>query len=207
MKLTIQQLQNCIPTNQNAKAWIDPLNAVLAAYDINTPKRIAAFLSQTAHESNDFKSLTENLNYSAASLLATWPSRFPSLETALPYQRNPEAIANKVYANRLGNTEPGDGWRYRGRSLIQLTGKANYEAAARGIGLPPNTLTSNPDLLTTPEYALKSAAWFWKSRGCNELADAENIKAITQVINGGLNGLSDRQNRYTKCIQTLKLQQ
>lgn len=170
--------------------WLEPLLETFDKYEINTPKRKAYFIGQCMHESGGFKQLKENLNYSAKGLMATWPSRFPDMDTAEKYERNPEKIANKVYAGRMGNTEDGDGAKYIGRGLIQLTGKENYANCGSAIGVD---LVANPDLLATPKYAALSAGWFWNRKGLNALADADDIDTITKRINGGLIGLADRK--------------
>jgi putative chitinase len=170
--------------------WLEPLLETFEKYDISTPKRQAYFIGQCMHESGGFKQLKENLNYSAKGLMATWPSRFPDMDTAEKYERNPEKIANKVYAGRMGNTEDGDGAKYIGRGLIQLTGKENYANCGSAIGVD---LVANPDLLSTPKYAALSAGWFWNRKGLNALADADDIDTITKRINGGLIGLADRK--------------
>jgi putative chitinase len=170
--------------------WLEPLLETFEKYDISTPKRQAYFIGQCMHESGGFKQLKENLNYSARGLMATWPSRFPDMDTAEKFERNPEKIANKVYAGRMGNTEDGDGAKYIGRGLIQLTGKENYANCGNAIGVD---LVANPDLLSTPKYAALSAGWFWNRKGLNALADADDIDTITKRINGGLIGLADRK--------------
>jgi putative chitinase len=170
--------------------WLEPLLETFEKYDISTPKRQAYFIGQCMHESGGFKQLKENLNYSAKGLMATWPSRFPDMDTAEKYERNPEKIANKVYAGRMGNTEDGDGAKYIGRGLIQLTGKENYANCGSAIGID---LVANPDLLSTPKYAALSAGWFWNRKGLNALADADDIDTITKRINGGLIGIADRK--------------
>ena len=170
--------------------WLEPLLETFEKYDISTPKRQAYFIGQCMHESGGFKQLNENLNYSAKGLMATWPSRFPDMDTAEKYERNPEKIANKVYSGRMGNTEDGDGAKYIGRGLIQLTGKENYANCGNAIGVD---LVANPDLLATPKYAALSAGWFWNRKGLNALADADDIDTITKRINGGLIGIADRK--------------
>jgi putative chitinase len=170
--------------------WLEPLVETFEKYDISTPKRQAYFIGQCMHESGGFKQLKENLNYSAKGLMATWPSRFPDMDTAEKFERNPEKIANKVYAGRMGNTEDGDGAKYIGRGLIQLTGKENYANCGNAIGVD---LVANPDLLSTPKYAALSAGWFWNRKGLNAFADADDIDTITKRINGGLIGLADRK--------------
>ena len=181
--------------------WLDGLNDCFAKYDINTPERQACFLAQVMHESNSFKSLSENLNYSAQGLMRTWSSRFPDIDTAEKFAHNPEKIANKVYAGRMGNIEEGDGWKYRGRGLIQLTGRENYANFGHNAAVD---VLSNPDLLTTPEYACLSAGWYWNKRNLNDLADKMDIEGITKKINGGTNGLEDRKARTQKVLAILR---
>jgi putative chitinase len=180
--------------------WEEPLQATFDKYDINTPRRQSAFLGQCAHESGNFKTLQENLNYSAEGLMKTWPSRFPNLEYASQYARNPAKIAGKVYNGRLGNTSEKEAAKYLGRGLIQLTGKENYERCGLAIGAD---LLSNPDLLLDPRYATMSAGWFWNKKGLNELADAQEHGQITKRINGGLIGLDDRIAKTTKALAAL----
>jgi putative chitinase len=170
--------------------WLGPLDKTFKKYEINTLNRQACFVGQCMHESGGFKQLNENLNYSAKGLVATWPSRFPNLEYAAEFERNPEKIANKVYGGRMGNNEDGDGWRYHGRGLIQLTGKDNYANCGSGLGVD---LLSNPDWVATPEYAALSAGWFWNKKGLNALADDNDIETMTKRINGGTIGLEDRK--------------
>ena len=183
--------------------WTDSLNETFERFDINTPERQAAFIGQCSHESGGFKILQENLNYSAEGLQKTWPKRFATLADAEPYARQQEKIANKVYAGRNGNGDEasGEGWRYRGRGCIQLTGKANYNAA--GDALNVDFLT-NPDIVATPQYATLTAGWFWFTHDLNPLADARDDLAITRKINGGINGLDDRIARTQKALDVLK---
>ena len=180
--------------------WLEPLNATFQKYNISTSARQAFFIGQCAHESNNFKTLEENLHYSVNGLMRTWPSRFPTLDVATKYANNPEAIANKVYAGRMGNIEEGDGWRYHGRGLIQLTGRENYANCGFGLGVD---LLSNPDWLLDPKYAALSAGWFWGKRGLNSLADAQDFETITKRINGGLIGLDDRKAKTAKALSIL----
>jgi putative chitinase len=185
-----------------ATGWLPWLQGTCKAYEINSPHRIAGFLSQIAHESAGLTRLTENLNYSAERLMAVWPRRFLTIEFARQYARNPEKIANLVYANRMGNGDEasGDGWRYRGRGLKQLTGKTNYAAFAEAIG---EDYVAEPDLLLEPVNAALSAGWFWSTNGLNALADTGNVAAMTRRINGGLIGLEDRQRRFNACMQAM----
>lgn len=170
--------------------WLEPLNETFEKYEINTPKRQACFIGQCMHESGGFKFLRENLNYSAKGLVATWPSRFPNEEYAEEYARKPERIANKVYSGRMGNTEDGDGAKYIGRGLIQLTGKDNYKAVTEALGVD---LLATPQLLEEPRYAALSAGWFWNKKGLNALADAGDVETMTKRINGGSIGIADRK--------------
>jgi putative chitinase len=182
--------------------WLKPLEDTFAKYDINTPERQAAFIGQCAHESGNFKTLEENLRYSATSLMKVWPSRFPNLEVANQYAGNAEKIANKVYGGRMGNgpEETGEGALYHGRGLIQLTGKENYANCGSGIGVD---LLGSPDRLLDPEYAALSAGWFWNKKGLNALADAGDFETMTKRINGGLIGLDDRKAKIAKALSVL----
>lgn len=180
--------------------WLAPLDKTFKKYEINTLKRQACFIGQCMHESGGFKQLNENLNYSAKALVATWPSRFPSLEYAAEYERKPDRIANKVYGGRMGNTEEGDGWKYHGRGLIQLTGKENYANCGLGLGVD---IVGNPDWVATPEYAALTAGWFWNKKGLNELADDMNIDTMTKRINGGNLGIADRKAKIEKVMNVL----
>ena len=202
--LTAAQLTAFLPALQDGSQWIDALNAAMLRYEINTPARAAAFLAQTAHESGEFRRLVENLSYSAAGLCKTWPKRFSTLDIAKPYERKPELLANYVYAKRLGNGDvaSGDGWRFRGRGLIQLTGRGNYRSCGAAIVLP---LETEPERLETPEAAAMAAAQFWQSRGLNHLADDQNddnddedFVAITRIINGGIAGLTARRTYWMR---------
>ena len=180
--------------------WLDPLNETFEKYDINTPQRQAYFIGQCAHESNNFKVLQENLNYSAEGLMKTWPSRFPTLEIANQYARQPAKIAGKVYNGRLGNTNEEEAAKYLGRGLIQLTGKENYANCGSGISVD---LLGNPDWLLDPKYAALSAGWFFNKKGLNSLADSQDIETMTKRINGGLIGLDDRKAKIAKALSVL----
>ena len=180
--------------------WEIPLNQVFVKYDIGTPKRQAAFIGQCAVESANFTRLQENLNYSAQRLTQVWFSRFPNVSMAEPYAHNPEKLANFVYAGRMGNLQDGDGWKFHGRGLIQLTGRENYANCGSGIGVD---IIDNPDLLLTPKYAALSAGWFWNKKGLNALADTQEYGTMTRRINGGLTGLEERIAKITKTLQVL----
>ena len=200
MPVTAQQLLQILPSaGQVAGVFAPVLNTAMSRYQIVGTKRIAAFIAQVGHESSHLVRLVENLNYSADALRKTWPSRF-DVNLANDAARNPEQIANIVYGNRMGNTELGDGWKYRGRGLIQITGKNNYHACGEALGLD---LLAHPELLEKPQHACMSAAWFWASRGLNTLADAGKFDTITQRINGGQNGAADRQALYAKALKVL----
>ena len=195
-------LSDLAPTNKNIDIWVEAMNKILPKYDIVTPKRLAAFLAQTAHESAGFTAVRENLNYSAQGLMKTWPSRFNSA-TATAYARQPEKIANKVYANRMGNGDEasGDGWRYRGRGLIQTTGKANYTKLAQYI---KKTLQETIEYCETVEGAVESACFYWASNNLNAIADTGDMAALTRRINGGVIGLADRLDKYKKTLEALE---
>jgi len=180
--------------------WLDPLNETFAKYDISTPKRQACFIGQCMHESMGFKVTVENLNYSAAALMRTWPSRFPDMDTAENYEHNPQKIASKVYAGRMGNITPEDAGMYIGRGLIQLTGKENYANCGLGIGVD---LLGHPDWLSDPKYAALSAGWFWNKKGLNALADSNDIETMTKRINGGTLGLDDRKAKINMALNAL----
>jgi putative chitinase len=169
--------------------WLDPLNQTFIKYNISTTQRQSSFIGQCQHESNNFRTLEENLHYSADGLMRTWPSRFPSADVAQQYANNPEKIANKVYAGRMGNTEEGDGWKFHGRGLIQLTGRENYVNFGTAIGVD---IVNNSDYILNPKYAALSAGWFWNKKGLNDLADKRDYPEMTKRINGGLLGLADR---------------
>jgi putative chitinase len=182
--------------------WLEPLKETFEKYTIDTAKRQAAFIGQCMHESGGFKLLEENLNYSAKALMNTWPSRFPTEEMANQYARNPEKIANKVYGGRMGNADEssGEGWKYRGRGIKQLTGKENYQRCSEALGVD---LVENPDLLLEPKYATLSAGWFWNKHNLNDLADKSDIETMTKRINGGLLGLDARKVAIAKAESIL----
>jgi putative chitinase len=190
--------------NPNAREY---LNRAMARHKIDSNVRVSAFLAQIGHESAGLTAVSENLNYSAAGLAATWPTRFRGTDgkpnaLATNVQRKPEQIANYTYANRMGNGEvdSGDGWKYRGRGFIQTTGRANYAKLSAGTGIVFATV---PDLLEQPEYAALSAAFFWQSNGLNELADAGHFNQITKRINGGTHGAADRNARWETAKKVL----
>lgn len=200
--LTQDQLEDLIPKNPYVEYWYEALRQCLPDYDINTPRRVAAFIAQCSHESGGFKFLSENLNYRAESLMRVWPKYFKDLATAQRYAHNPERIANRAYANRMGNGDEasGDGWRFCGRGLIQLTGKDNYQAFADSI---ETELEDIPHYLATFEGAVQSACWFWESNNLNKWADAGDITTLTKKINGGTLGLDERMKHYAHALHVL----
>jgi putative chitinase len=182
--------------------WYKPLIDTFIKYNISTTQRQACFIGQCQHESNNFKTLEENLHYSADGLMRVWPSRFTDKIVADAYANNPEKIADKVYAGRMGNgdEESGDGWAFHGRGLIQLTGRDSYDRFGKAVGV---VFTDQPQLLVEPNYAALSAGWFWNKTGLNDLADAQEYGQMTKRINGGTLGLDDRIVRITKAKQVL----
>ncbi len=206
MNITVDQLAHMIPTNPDVDEWCKVLNKALPKYEITNARRIAGFISQCAHESRDFTALEENLNYSEKALNSVFGRYFgPGKRNAAEYARNPEKIANYVYMDEfrrspLGNTQPGDGWRFRGRGLKQLTGRSNYERFAKDYGMSAEEAA---EWLETKEGALASALWFWSKNGLNEIADTGDVRAMTKRINGGDIGLEDRQRRWADCIEAL----
>ena len=180
--------------------WLGPLEETFQKYDINTTKRQACFIGQCMHESGGFRLTKENLNYSASSLMKTWPSRFPDMDTAEKYEHNPVKIASKVYAGRMGNITPEDAGMYIGRGLIQLTGKDNYKTASDALN---EDLLANPQLVEEPRYAALTAGWFWNKKGLNALADSNDIETMTKRINGGTIGLDDRKAKINMALNAL----
>ena len=199
--------------------WLDAVVEACTRFQINTPKRIAAFLAQTAHESGGYERLEEDLRYSAKSMAGCWPNRFAELgpdkkpkkddkgfnipnKFALALDKKPEMLANVVYSNRMGNgtIESGEGWKYRGRGLKQLTGKDNYTRCGKSLGID---LVEKPELLLTPQYAALSAGWFWDSNRLGDFADKDDFVGMTKKINGGTIGLADREARYKSVLSVL----
>ena len=203
--ITKEQLKQLIPGNPYINEWHEALEQLLPDYEINTPQRIAAFIAQCAHESGGFRAIKENLNYKAATLRKIFPKYFPTDELAAAYASMPnkqEAIANRVYASRMGNgdEQSGDGYRYCGRGLIQLTGKNNYQAFADSI---ETTVEDASEYLATFEGAAQSACWFWESNNLNRFADVGDIRGLTKAINGGFIGLDDRIKHYNHALHVL----
>lgn len=206
--INLQQLKQMIPTNKTPEDWLNLINKYFAEYYITTPKRIAGFMAQAGHESSDFKDLIENMNYSWTALRKTFPRYFPTDALAKEYERKPELIANRVYddalrINKIGNTRPGDGWKFIGRGIFQLSGRWNYEKFARAINMPTDEAAV---YLTTKEGAIHAACWFWRNKGCQVLADKGDIKGMSKAVNGGDIGLADRTKRYNRNLEVLRYQ-
>jgi putative chitinase len=183
--------------------WLQPLNDTFAKFDINTPKRMAAFIGQCQHESGNFNHLEENLNYSAVRLTQVFPARFTLAKAQDCVAKGKAAIAEGMYGKRadLGNTQDGDGGKFFGRGVIQLTGRANYTSFATAIAKPE--IIDNPALVATPEYACLSAGWFWNTRKLNDLADKGDYDTMTKRINGGTLGLAERKANIQKALTVL----
>lgn len=182
--------------------WVDALNSTFDRFGILTPIQQASFIGQCGHECGNFKVLEENLNYRAEVLMKLWSKRFPTIEIANEYARNPKKIANKVYASRMGNRDEssGDGYRFRGRGCIQLTGHANYYHAGNACG---QDFVMEPDLVATPMYAAMTAGWFWNTHKLNNFADKKDYVGMTKKINGGTIGLQDRIAHIEKAFAVL----
>ena len=203
-EFTQDQLQKILPKVKNIGDWYSAMIDALPQYEINTVERVSAFIAQCAHESGGFTLLQENLNYGAKGLVGTFHKYFPTEADAKPYERQPEKIANRVYANRMGNGDEhsGEGWKYRGRGLIQLTGKDNYKRFSHAA-FDDDTILDNPDLLMEPYYALHSACWFWNDKMLNDYADTQDLVTMTKKINGGTIGLDDRIHQYNHVVEVL----
>ena len=197
MNYTQNALQAVMP--RAPAEWLEALVDEPPKWGIDTDNEMASFVAQLAHESAEFTHLEESLNYSAERLMQVWPSRFPSIESAIPYARHPERLANFVYAFRLGNGSPdtGDGWAFRGRGPIQITGRRNYTQCAAGIG---KAVDREPELLLQPRVGIRSACWFWKVHGLDLHDDDQDARAETRLINGGEHGLAQRQAYFDKFI-------
>jgi putative chitinase len=204
---TRDHLAAMISGNPKVDAWYTALIEVLPKYGINTPRRVAHFISQCAHESNNFRSLEENLNYSADALVRVFPRYFgPGKRNAADYARQPEKIANYVYMDefrtaKMGNTQPGDGWRFRGRGLKQLTGRDNYTRFGKSVNM---TAEQAAEYVATEKGAIESACWFWDTNKLNTIADTDDVVLMTKRINGGNIGLEDRQQRYNRALPLLE---
>ena len=199
--LSLPQLKQMVK-NPHITHWHEALDQLLDDYEINTPLRVAHFVAQCAHESGNFVFIKENLNYKAASLQKIFSKYFPTAELAAQYANKPERIANRIYANRMGNGDEasGDGYRYCGRGLIQLTGKDNYTFFAGSLNIPVEEAS---DYLATFEGAAQSACWFWEQNNLNRFADANDVKGLTRAINGGYIGLEDRISHTEHALHVL----
>ena len=200
--LTAGQFKELFPNCKDPEGWVEAMNEVFAKYEINTPQRIAAFIAQCGHESGGWRTFSENLNYSAKSLDAVFGKYFVRAgRDANEYARQPEKIANVVYAGRMGNDNPGDGWKFRGRGPIQLTGHDNYAAFSKDMGVDA---VDNPDQVSEDKtIALMSAIWFWNKNKLNQYADSGDIKTLTKRINGGYIGLEDRIHHWEEALKAL----
>ena len=205
MELTLDQLKQLLPKNPYVDHWHNALSQLLPDYEINTARRIAAFIAQCSHESANFTALKENLNYRWQTLRKLFPKYFPTDELAQQYASLPnkqEAIANRIYGGRMGNgpEETGDGFRFCGRGLIQLTGKQNYTWFAASLSI---TVEEASEYLQTFEGAAQSACWFWETNKLNQWADAGDMVTLTKRINGGTIGLDDRIKHYEHALHVL----
>ena len=205
--LTKDMLAAMIPGNDKVDMWFEAIEEIFPKYEINTVERIAGFIAQCAHESNNFRSLEENLNYSEDALLRVFGRYFGKAPkaSASEYARNPEMIANRVYNDefrkyKMGNTQPGDGWMFRGRGLKQLTGRENYTKFGKSVKMSAEQAA---EYVATEKGSIESACWFWNNKKLNAIADTGNIKKLTKVINGGDIGLADRTSRYDSAIEIL----
>jgi putative chitinase len=201
---TKEALALMLPQNKNCEEWFFYMEQILPDFNITTEQRIAAFVSQCSYESGQFLTLVENLNYTAQRLVEVFPRYFPTIESALPYEHHPELLANKVYSNRMGNSDEasGQGYMFRGRGLIQLSGRANYYQCSIDL-YDDDTLILDPDKLLTIPGAIYSGVWFWNKNKLNELADVGNIQQITKTINGGISSYPQRLSLYNKYLKII----
>jgi putative chitinase len=199
---TAEQLAKCISKNKNSQEWFDGLYEQLPKFGIVTPARVAGFISQCQHESADFTVLTENLNYGAKGLMSIFKKYYQDEALAKAHERKPQLIANRVYSGRMGNgaESSGDGWKYRGRGLVQLTGRSNYTQCSRDL-FGDDCLVDDPDLLLNPEWAILSACWFWHKNKLNDICDRGDVVLLSKRINGGTIGLADRIHHWNKCLE------
>lgn len=200
-EVAVAQFSKVFTKCRDPGLWSQILSKTAAEFEINTPDRLSMWLAQCGHESMEFNAVRENLSYSVLGLMKVWPKRFPTEEAARPFERQPERLANFVYANRLGNGDfaSGDGWKYRGGGILQLTGRENYRNVGKAIGEP---LEEQPRKIELRDVSARVGGYFWKSHGCNELADKGDFRAVTQVINGGQNG-ADARLAYAMKLRAL----
>lgn len=213
---TREKLQACVPANPKVTDWYDEMSLTLPEYQINTPLRVAQWIAQVGHESGDFRTVTENLNYRTTALTTLFGRRISVADAnrlgrndATGQKANQEGIANIIYGGdwgrrNLGNTQLGDGFKFRGRGLIQITGRSNYAACSKSLYGDELVLLNEPGILAEPDGAIRSACWFWNHRKLNSLADREDLEGVTRLINGGTNGLDDRRSRYALARQVLR---
>jgi putative chitinase len=199
---TAEQLAQCITKNKNPQEWYEGLYEQLPKFGIVTPARVAGFISQCQHESLDFTILTENLNYGAKGLMGIFRKYYQDEALAKAHERKPQLIANRVYSGRMGNgpEASGDGWKFRGRGLVQLTGRSNYTQCSRDL-FGDDCLVDDPDLLLNPEWAILSACWFWHKNKLNDICDRGDVVLLSKRINGGTIGLADRIHHWNKCLE------
>jgi putative chitinase len=204
-EFTLAKFKTCIPRNKEPELWFNAFNHYLPSFNIVTPARVAGFIAQAAHESADFTVLQENLNYGAKGLVGLFHKYFADESTAKQYERQPERIANRIYSNRMGNGSEasGEGWKFRGRGILQLTGKSNYTQCSHDL-FQDNTLVEQPDLLRTPEYATLSALWFWHKNQLNHICDTGDIVLLSKKINGGTIGMEDRVQHWNHCLDVFE---
>ena len=202
MSLTKDHIIHLLHGNADAAAWADAAMEILPKYEINTPNRIAGFFAQTGHESMNFTALSENLNYRAETLEKLFSKYFSKAgRNAADYAKQPEKIANIIYGGRMGNVQEGDGYRFRGRGVIQLTGRDNYTAFGKSVGMSPEQVI---DYVQTKKGALESACWYWNSRKINTACDNNDIVLMTKLVNGGTIGLEDRRKHYEQALAVLR---
>lgn len=202
---TLDKVKHLLHKNREPEYWYNAMNEYLPKFGIITPARVAGFIAQGQHESADFTVLQENLNYSAKGLRGVFGKYFPDDAIANQYAKKPEMIANRVYGGRMGNgpESSGDGFRYRGRGVLQLTGRANYTQCSRDL-FGDDTLANDPDLVRTPEYAIITACWFWYKNKLNEICDKGDIVLLSKRINGGTIGLEDRIKHWNDALDVFE---
>lgn len=198
MMITLEQVKKLVPSYADKETLVSLLNKHMEFYGISTPKRISMFLTQALHESSSFTKLEENLYYKTGDrIYAVFPKQFRDAKDAADYAKNPEKLANKIYDNRMGNGDEksGEGWKYRGRGIFQLTGKSNYYLFSRDC--PEYDCIKNPDILKDIDAAIKSACWYWNRNGLNKFADSDDLNGCTRAINGGLIGMDKRTEMWS----------
>jgi putative chitinase len=199
---TLDKLKKVVHKNKELDLWYNAFNTYLPKFSITTPARVAGFVAQCQHESADFTALQENLNYGAKGLMSIFKKYYQDEALAKAHERKPQLIANRVYSGRMGNgpEASGDGWKYRGRGLVQLTGRSNYTQCSRDL-FGDDCLVDDPDLLLNPEWAILSACWFWHKNKLNDICDRGDVVLLSKRINGGTIGLADRIHHWNKCLE------